>query len=141
MIVLDTNVISEVLRSRPDPVVVAWLDGLDDSLAITAITLAELLAGLGRLPQGRRRTMLTQTLTRALEPYRASRILPFDALAAQEYGQVVADRAARGLPISMADAQIASICRAHDAACATRNTKDFRHTGVNLIDPWRLGRL
>lgn len=137
MIILDTNVVSEALRARPDPVVVAWLEGSDGPQAITAITLGELLAGLRRVPPGQRRTTLTQTLLRALEPYRAARILPFEALAAEEYAQIVADRTARGLPISTGDAQIASICRVHGAPLATRNTKDFLHTGVRLIDPWQ----
>lgn len=137
MIILDTNVVSEALRSRPDPAVTAWLKGHDGSFAITAITLAELLTGLQLLPDGRRRTTLIRALDKTIEPYRASRILPFDASAAGEYAHVVADRSARGLPISTADAQIASICRAHRAPCATRNLKDFLHTGVTLIDPWQ----
>ncbi|WP_462418926.1 PIN domain-containing protein [Kytococcus sp. Marseille-QA3725] len=136
MIVLDTNVVSEALRAEPAPAVVAWLESDPDELALTAITVGELQAGLRRLPPGRRRTQLQTALEAALEPYRASRILPFDADAAEEYGRVVADRLGRGLPISTADAQIAAICRARGASCATRNTRDFVHTGLDLIDPW-----
>lgn len=136
MIVLDTNVVSEALRREPDPRVVAWLRGHPDEFAITSITVAEVLAGLQRLPEGRRRQQLCSAFEAALRPYRESRVLPFDASAATEYAVVVGERSSRGRPISTADAQIAAICRSREAACATRNIKDFVHTGVSLIDPW-----
>lgn len=137
MIVLDTNVLSEVFRPRPEPRVLAWLEGLPDDVAITSITLAELLAGVRRLPDGRRRVALERAIGEALEPYRDSRaLLAFDEAAAEEYANVYVARERAGLPISTADAQIAAICRVHRATCATRNTKDFAHTGVTLIDPW-----
>ena len=137
MIVLDTNVISEIFRQRPEPRVLAWLESLTDDVAITSITLAELLAGVGRLPEGRRRTELGTAIRAAIEPYRDTRsLLAFDEDAAIEYAEVFVLRERAGLPISMADAQIAAICRANQAVCATRNVKDFEATGVEVTNPW-----
>lgn len=137
MIVLDTNVISELFRTRPEPRVIAWLESLTDEVAITTITLAELLAGVRRLPGGRRKSDLGRAIDRATQRYRDTRsLLAFDEAAAVGYAEVLAMRDGVGLPISMADAQIAAICRAYRAACATRNTKDFAQTGIELVDPW-----
>lgn len=137
MIVLDTNVISGMFRRSPDERVVAWLESLTGDVAITAVTLAELLAGVRRLPEGRRKDELSARIEAALNPYRGSRsVLPFDDASAAHYAGVLVARESAGLPISTADAQIAAICLAHDATCATRNLKDFAHTGVELIDPW-----
>ncbi|MEE4022690.1 type II toxin-antitoxin system VapC family toxin [Gordonia sp. PKS22-38] len=137
MIVLDTNVVSEVLRSRPDPQVASWLESLTGDVAITAVTLAELLAGVRRLPAGRRSRALAARIDAAIEPYLSDRsVLAFDHVAAAQYADVLAARESAGLPIAMADAQIAAICRARNATCATRNTKDFAHTGIDVVDPW-----
>ena len=137
MIVLDTNVISEIFRPSPNPGVVRWLTSLTGDVAITSITLAELLAGVRRLPDGRRKDDLVRRINAAVEPYRGSRaVLPFDDLAAERYADVLLARQSAGAPISTADAQIAAICLAHGATCATRNFKDFANTGVELIDPW-----
>ena len=114
------------------------MESLTNEVAITTITLAELLAGVRRLPAGRRRTGLEAAIDDALGPYRDSRaILGFDDLAAEAYAEIFVERERAGLPIGMVDAQIAAICRANNAICATRNTKDFRDTGVELIDPWK----
>jgi predicted nucleic acid-binding protein len=137
VIVLDTNVVSEVFRPQPDARVVAWLEALTGEVAITAISLAELLAGVRRLPDGRRRDALAARVESAIQPYRQSRaVLPFDDEAAGHYADIFEVRARAGLPIAMPDAQIAAICRSNDAVCATRNTRDFAHTGVDLVDPW-----
>lgn len=137
MIVLDTNVISEIFKPQPDAQVVAWLESLSGEVSITAVTLAELLAGVRRLPEGKRRSMLNNRIDAALEPYRETRaILPFDDIAAEQYADVLVVREQVGLPIHTADAQIAAICRAHGATCATRNTRDFAQTGIELFDPW-----
>lgn len=137
MIVLDTNVISELFRPNPNPQVMSWLELLTDDVAITSITLAELLAGVQRLPDGKRKTQLETAIDMAVEPYRHTKaVLPFDSHAATEYAHVLAERERSGLPISMADAQIAAICRVHGATCATRNTKDFNATGVESVNPW-----
>lgn len=137
MIVLDTNVISEIFRPQPNVQVVSWLESLSGEVAITAVTLAELLAGLRLLPSGRRRSALTASIEAALQPYRDTQaVLSFDDEAADHYADILAAREKTGLPISMADAQIAAICRRRAATCATRNIKDFAHTGVELVNPW-----
>lgn len=137
MIVLDTNVISEIFRPSPESRVVDWLASLEGDVAITSVTLAELLAGVRRLPDGRRRDELSRRIEEALEPYRGSRaVLSFDDVTADRYADVLAARGEAGAPISTADAQIAAICLAHGATCATRNIKDFAHTGVDLLDPF-----
>lgn len=139
MIVLDTNVISEIFRPAPEPRVVEWLESLTGDVAITSVTLAELLAGVRRLPDGRRKDQLAQGIEEAVAPYRGSRsVLAFDADAAERYAEVLAARDAAGAPISTADAQIAAMCLAHGAVCATRNVKDFQHTGVKIVDPWNV---
>ena len=137
MILLDTNVVSELLRPDPDPHVLAWNESLSDGVAITAVTLAELLTGVRLLPSGSRRTALEVAVRTAVQPYRDTQaVLPFDDAAADRYDEIVAVRSKSGRPISVADAQIAAICRVHGAVCATRNSKDFEHTGVDLVDPW-----
>lgn len=139
MIVLDSNVISEIFRPSPEPRVVEWLVSVTGDVAITSITLAELLAGVRRLPAGRRKDVLAQRIEEAVAPYRGSRsVLAFDDDAAERYAEVLASREAAGVPINTADAQIAAICLAHGATCATRNVKDFQHTGVELVDPWKV---
>lgn len=141
MIVLDTNVISEIFRPAPEARVLDWLASLTDDVAITSVTLAELLAGVRRLPDGRRKESLARRIDAALDPYRGSRaVLPFDDLAADRYADVLVARDVVGSPISTADAQIAAICLAHGAICATGNTKDFVHTGLELVDPWSTQR-
>ncbi|WP_426520275.1 type II toxin-antitoxin system VapC family toxin [Diaminobutyricibacter sp. McL0618] len=138
MIILDTNVISEIVRSAPNDRVVAWLESLTGEVAITAVTFAELLAGVRRLADGRRKVELSTRIAAAIEPFRGSRsILAFDDPAAAHYADVLLARETVGHPISTADAQIAAICLAYEATCATRNLRDFAHTGVNLLDPWR----
>lgn len=137
MIVLDTNLISELVRKAPDLGVVSWLDSLDASdIALTAVTAAELLYGVARLPDGRRRRELRAKVDGLLTEEFGDRILPFDALAATHYADIVAGRERGGLQISMADGQIAAICRAWNAGLATRNVGDFVDTGVELINPW-----
>lgn len=137
MIVLDTNVVSELFRREPNASVIAWLESLDGEVAITAITLAELLAGVRRLPEGRRKADLEAAVIAAVEPYRGSHaVLPFDDECAEPYAEILLKRERAGLPIATADAQIAAICSTHDGVCATRNTKDFVKTGIALIDPW-----
>lgn len=139
MIVLDTNVISEIFRPSPEPRVVEWLVSLTGDVAITSITLAELLAGVRRLPNGQGKDELAQRIDEAVAPYRGSRsVLAFDDDAAERYAEVLASREAAGAPVSTADAQIAAICLANGATCATRNVKDFQHTGVELVDPWKV---
>src|SRR5699024_2992158 len=121
----------------PEPRVIAWLASLTGDVAITSVTLAELLAGVRRLPDGRRKDALASRIEEAVEPYRGSRaVLAFDGSAAERYADVLVARETAGVPIATADAQIAAICLVHEATCATRNVKDFAHTGVALVDPW-----
>lgn len=139
MIVLDTNVLSELVRKEPEPSVVAWLDGLPaHGLATTAVTAAELLHGVERLPSGKRKNALREAVQALLHEDLRGRVEPFDARAAEEYALVVREREAASRPVSVPDAQIAAVCRSLGATLATRNVKDFAGTGVALIDPWDL---
>jgi toxin FitB len=138
VIILDTNIISELTRPVPDPGIVSWLDSLPtEDTAITAITAAELLYGVRRLPDGRRKTKLSEAVHALINADFRDRVEPFDLLAADHYADVVTGRERAGHPISTSDAQIAAICRALNAALATRNTPDFTGTGVSLINPWK----
>jgi toxin FitB len=138
MIVLDTNVLSELVRSEPDEGVMSWIDSLDTAeVSTTAITTAELLYGVARLPQGRRRQRLSEAVEGLIEDDLGGRVEPFDAMAAAHYAELVSVRDRAGRPISVADAQIAAICRKLGATLATRNLDDFEGTGVDLVDPWQ----
>ncbi len=137
MIILDTNVISELARTDPEPNVVHWLDSLPAAeVATTAVTAAELLYGVARLPDGRRKVSLAETIDALIREEFRDRVEPFDGRAAEQYATVVVGREKKGRPISMADAQIAAICRVRSAVLATRNTGDFTDTGIDLINPW-----
>ena len=137
MIIIDTNVISELLRPTPEPAVEAWLgeqDGL--SIYLTAISEAELRYGVAIMTSGKRRDGLGIAIDRILRDDMAGRILPFDSAAARAYADIAASRRSAGKPISQADCQIAAIARAHNAPVATRNTPDFEGCGIDLINPW-----
>lgn len=139
MILLDTNVLSELIRGAPDEGVIRWLDLLDaGAVATTAITAAELLYGVARLPAGRRKERLGKAARGLIEEDLGGRVEPFDAMAATHYAALVSDRETAGRPIGVADAQIAAICRKLGATLATRNTNDFDGTGIDLLDPWQL---
>ncbi|MGW6199106.1 PIN domain-containing protein [Kribbella sp. NPDC055110] len=136
MIVLDTNVISELMKASPDPAVWRWVNGnLGEELCTTAISVAEIHDGIERMPTGRRRG---QVRLAAEEPFAfvEADVLSFTAEAAMAYSVVVRDRRRAGLPIGPMDAQIAAICLVEQAALATRNTQDFIRTGVKLVNPW-----
>lgn len=137
MIVVDTNVVSELTRKAPAPQVISWLDSLAaGEVSTTAVTAAELLNGVARLPDGRRKTELSAAIRGLLGVDFAGRVLPFDAPAASRYADIVAHRERLGRAIGIADAQIAAICGTAGATLATRNTGDFRETGIELVDPW-----
>lgn len=136
MIILDTNVISELMRREPHPGVVAWLDSIPRSdIWTTTITIGELAAGIALLPSGARRTRLEHAVQRMLHEF-TGRILSFTPGTALRYGAVVGTRARAGRPISIADAQIAATALEASAIIATRNVKDFEGTGVAILDPW-----
>ena len=137
MIILDTNVLSELMRANPDENLLAWLDSQNSQdLYTTAITVAELLYGVARLAHGRRKTALRGAIESMLDGEMAGKVLPFDGNSARQYAMLVAECESHGRPISSADAQIAAVCHGHDAVLATRNGRDFETTGVPIIDPW-----
>ena len=136
-IVLDTNVVSELMRPEPAPAVLAWLQRSSGfGLYTTAVTIAEIRYGIVRLPQGDRRQSLHQAADEVFAAF-PRQVLPFDLASASAYADIVASREKQGNPISGFDAQIAAICRSQAASLATRNTKDFVDTGINLLDPWQ----
>lgn len=138
MIILDTNVLSELMRLKPSIRVLNWVNSEPiDKLGITAITVSEILYGMGKLPEGKRKQILLSRAESMFEEDFNGHIFPFDELAAVEYSILVLKREKLGLPISMADALIASISMSKDYPLATRNTKDFESTGVQLINPWK----
>jgi predicted nucleic acid-binding protein len=139
VIILDTNVISEITRPGPDPGVMAWLDSLPaEETAITAITAAELRYGVRRMPDSLRKAELSEAVNALIAADFRDRVEPFGVLAAEEYAEVVTAREQAAQPISSADAQIAAICRVLGATLATRNITDFTGTGVDLINPWTI---
>jgi toxin FitB len=137
VIVLDTNVISELARHMPDPGVLSWLDSLEVAeTATTAVTAAELRYGVARLPNGHRKRELAVVIRGILTEDFHGRVLPFDERASARYADVVTGRERIGRPIGVADAQIAAICRDLGATLATRNIPDFEETGIGLVNPW-----
>ena len=141
MIVIDTNVVSELMRMTPEPAVMTWFSGQDSAeLYLTAVSEAELRAGAAILPAGRRRDRITAEVDAVVREDFAGRVLPFDSAAAKAYAAIAASRRSAGRPILEADCQIAAIARASDAAVATRNGADFEHCGIALIDPWAANR-
>jgi predicted nucleic acid-binding protein len=138
VIILDTNVVSELIRATPDPGVRAWVNSLPSTqIATTAITAAELYYGVARLPAGQRRQQLAVAVSALLNDALRGRVVAFDERAARRYADVVTGREHAGRPIEVPDAQIAAICRELGAVLATRNIKDFEETGVELVDPWQ----
>ena len=137
MIVLDTNVVSEMMRIAPDAKVEKWLDAqMTDELWLNSIVIAELMFGAARLPDGAKKRQLAKSIQGTVEQDYAGRILSFDLEAAAAYAEISARCEAIGRPIDMADAQIAAICWVQDAQLATRNTKHFEGFGLKLINPW-----
>ena len=137
MILLDTNVLSELMRPAPAAAVETWVSAQPAAgIFISAITEAELRYGLALLPDGqRRRRLLAQAQAMLAEDF-AGRILPFDSAAAEAYAPIAAAHRLAGRPISQADAQIAAIAASRGAALATRNVTDFTDCGITILDPW-----
>lgn len=137
MIVLDTNVLSELMRPRPAAAVVRWISGQSaSSLCTTSITQAEILHGLALLPRGKRRSALQAAATAMFNEDFSGRILAFGSEAAPSYAQIAMDRRGLGRPISQFDAQIAAIVLSTGAVLATRNGDDFTGCGIRVVDPW-----
>ena len=139
-IILDTNVISELLRPAPARQVERWLAAQDGAkVYFTTVGEAELRHGMAILPAGKRRNALSTAIEGLLDEDFRDRILPFDRAAARAYATIAAERRAAGRPISQLDCQIAAIARVREATVATRNTSDYEGCGIALIDPWTFG--
>lgn len=137
MIIVDTNVVSELMRAAPEPSVLRWFaenDGGD--LFLTAVSEAELRTGAGILAVGRRRDQLVRAIDAMIDEDFAGRVLPFDSPTARHYAEIAVTRRSAGRPISDADCQIAAITRMWNAALATRNIRDFEGCGIVLVNPW-----
>lgn len=136
--VLDTNVLSELMRPQPDARVLAWFDGqAETTFFITAITCAEILLGIGLLPAGKRKDALAEATSRMFEQDFGGRCLPFDEHAAGVYARLVAERTRAGHPVSTEDGEIAAIALLHGLPLVTRNVKDFDNiAGLSLVNPW-----
>lgn len=137
MILLDTNVLSELMRPAPSAAVESWMSSQPVAgIFISAITEAELRYSLALLPEGRRQRRLVAQVEAMLAEDFADRILPFDSPAASAYARIAAVRRLSGRPISQADAQIAAIAASRGASLATRNATDFVDCGIGVVDPW-----
>ena len=137
MILLDTNVVSELMRKSPDPAVEVWVASHTvEDLFFSAVGEAELRYGAALMPVGRRRDTLVSDIETMLRAAFDNRILPFDSGAARAYADIAAARRFAGRPVAPADGQIAAIARAREMAVATRNVRDFSDTGIDVIDPW-----
>jgi predicted nucleic acid-binding protein len=136
-VLLDTNVLSELLRADPDAAVLSWFGSQrTQDLYVSSVTQAEMMLGARLMPVGRRRQSLERTLQGMFDEDFAGRVLPFDAAAVPAYVDIVSARRQSGRPMSQFDAQIGAIARLHGATLATRNTADFEGCGVALVNPW-----
>ncbi len=140
MFVLDTNVVSELMRERPNPEVMGWMDNqLTDDLFVTSITEAEVRTGIAILPDGERQRGLAAAAERLFAVFFSERILPFDSDAAQAYAMLATERRVAGRPMSQSDCQIAAIAYSRGAPVVTRDADDFEGCGLDVIDPWEDG--
>ena len=139
MILLDTNVVSEAMRPKPDRRVLGWLDAqAAQTLFLSTVSLAELLLGIESLPTGKRRRALAAALAEQVVALFAERIVPFDLPAAQSYAEIVMRARRSGHAIAVADAQIAAIAASRDFSVATRDEAPFRAAGVEVLNPWEI---
>ena len=137
MILLDTNVISEPQRQKPNASVIDWIDAQAlETLYLSAITVAELRAGIALMPVGKRRDSLHESLEKRLLPMFANRVLSFDMACTKAYAELLAKSRAAGLAVETADAFIAAVALANGFTIATRNTSRFEAAGLNVINPW-----
>ncbi len=137
MIILDTNVLSALMQSTPEPGVIVWLDRQPpQSIWTTAISIFEIQMGLTLLPVGRRRERIEEAFAQTIAEALARRILPFDEAAARRAGGIGAQRHQSGFNVDLRDTQLAGIALARRATIATRNLRHFTDLGVRLIDPW-----
>ena len=140
MILLDTNVVSEAMKPAPDEAVRAWLDEqAAETLFLSSVTIAELMFGIGALPDGKRKERLTEALDGVMELF-ADRVLPFDVDAARRYADLAVKARAAGKGFPTPDGYIAAIAAAEGFAVATRDNSAFEAANVTVIDPWKAGR-
>jgi len=138
MIVLDTNVLSELMRPAPSDAVIAWVSGQPmGRLFTTSVSQAEILFGIALLPDGRRREALAEAASRVFAEDFVGRVLPFDGAAASAFAEIAASRRRSGQSTPTLDTQIAAIAFSRGAAVASRNIADFQGCGLTLIDPWK----
>jgi predicted nucleic acid-binding protein len=138
LILLDTNLIAEPLRVAPDPRVIEWMDAQAmETLFLSAITVAELRAGVALLPAGRRRSALHDNLEKRVLPLFAGRVLPFDLSCTPAYASLTSEARSSGLAIATADAYIAAIALANGFCVATRDTAPFEAANVAVLNPWQ----
>ena len=137
MILLDTNVVSELMRASPDPAVEAWVAGYPvEDLFFSAVGESELRYGAAIMPAGQRRETLVADIETMLHTAFENRILPFDSRSARAYAVIAAKRRFAGRAVAPADCQIAAVAWARGMAVATRNVRDFEDMGIEIIDPW-----
>jgi predicted nucleic acid-binding protein len=137
MIILDTNIVSEMMKESPDQAVADWFKNQDnDQLYITVLTVAEIKYGISLLPEGKRKETLDSDASYMFNSVFRSRILSFDYDAACHYPVVHQYRKAAGKTMTVMDAELAAICKSNNAALATRNTKDFTAIPIRLINPF-----
>jgi predicted nucleic acid-binding protein len=140
MILLDTNIISELWRAAPDPHLLAWVDAQAiETLHLSAITVAELRFGIAAMPEGRRRTIYRDRLEAEVLPAFAGRVLTFDLDAAHAYADLMARARATGRAIANADGYIAASAAAHGLMVATRDVGPFEAAGLRTVNPWQVG--
>ena len=137
MILLDTHVVSEVMKVSPSASVLRWLDDQSSSAVyVSAVTVGEIEYGLRILPDGRRRLQLKERFEQFIALAFAQRVLGYEEAAARLYGEIMGLRKELGRPMSVPDGQIAAIARSHGLSIATRNTRDFEECGVDLLNPF-----
>jgi predicted nucleic acid-binding protein len=137
VVIVDTNVVAELMKTSPAPAVVSWMnDQPTAELFLTAVTLGEIFYGLRAMPAGARRVRLEQAFEHVVRAAFEERILAFDEEAARHYGEVMGRRREIGRPMSVLDGQIAAIARANGCAVATRNTRDFVDCGIEIVNPF-----
>jgi predicted nucleic acid-binding protein len=139
MIVLDTNVISELWKKEPDPNVLAWIDAqIVETLCLSTITVAELRYGVATMPEGKRRSIYDERLEREVLPAFSGRILSFDLDTSRAYAQLMAAARATGRAVGQADGYVAATASARGLMVATRDTSPFEAAGLQVIDPWNM---
>lgn len=140
-ILLDTNIISELMKSTPDQNVTAWLDQQNVlTLYITSVSVAEIYYGLNLLPAGKKGSSLEMAFNNVIETIFSQRVLAFNTVAASHYGVIMAEREKLGRRMSALDGQIAAIAKMSNALLATRNIKDFVQTGIEVFNPFTMAK-